>query len=126
MTPYKSKPKMTSDKIGAQERFTHGHSHPLQGMVCYDCGHLFASVRHDQEHSVILTAHRKPFYNREKRDPSPIGKESRWAQHRLSRYPRSAQVASGRVFATNSTLALTSGWIGYKSSCPIRKPAYPR
>src|SRR3954452_1634184 len=47
MTPYKSKPKMTSDKIGAQERFTHGHSHPLQGMVCYDCGHLFASVRHD-------------------------------------------------------------------------------
>src|SRR5262249_2740774 len=89
-------------------------------------GELAVDRGQQQEHSVILTAHRKPFYNREKRDPSPIGKESRWAQHRLSRYPRSAQVASGRVFATNSTLALTSGWIGYKTSCPIRKAASPR
>ena len=45
---------------------------------------------------MILTAHRKPFYNREKRNPSPIAKDFRWAQHRLSRYPRSAQAASGR------------------------------
>jgi esterase/lipase len=32
-----------------------------------------------QEHSVILTAQRKPFYNREKRNPSPIAKDFRWA-----------------------------------------------
>src|SRR5438128_6109080 len=51
----------------------------------WSCATLAATLRAKQEHSVILTAHRKPFYNREKRDPSPIGKESRWAQHRLSR-----------------------------------------
>ena len=32
-----------------------------------------------EEHSVILTAHRKPFYNREKRNPSPIAQDFRWA-----------------------------------------------
>jgi transposase-like protein len=32
-----------------------------------------------QEHSGILTAQRKPFYNREKRHPSPIAKDFRWA-----------------------------------------------
>jgi hypothetical protein len=32
-----------------------------------------------EEHSVILTAQRKPFYNREKRNPSPIAKDFRWA-----------------------------------------------
>jgi hypothetical protein len=37
---------------------------------------------HVQEHSMILTAHRKPSYNREKRNPSPIAKDFRWAQHR--------------------------------------------
>ena len=32
-----------------------------------------------KEHSVILTAQWKPFYNREKRNPSPIAKDFRWA-----------------------------------------------
>jgi len=32
-----------------------------------------------KEHSVILMAQRKPFYNREKRNPSPIAKDFRWA-----------------------------------------------
>jgi hypothetical protein len=72
---------------------------------------------------VILTAQWEPFYNREKRNPSPIEKEAQGAQHRLSRYPRSAQVTSGRDFATNSTLALISGLIGCKSSYLIRKLA---
>jgi hypothetical protein len=30
-----------------------------------------------KEHSVILTAQRKPFYNREKHNPSPIAKDFR-------------------------------------------------
>ena len=47
MTSYKSKPKDAYARIGTQERLTHRYSHPLQGMVCYDCGHLFAPVRHD-------------------------------------------------------------------------------
>src|SRR4030095_76277 len=47
MTPYKSKPKDAYARIGTQERLTHRYSHPLQGMVCYDCGPLFAPVRHD-------------------------------------------------------------------------------
>src|SRR5215467_7289835 len=47
MTPYKSKLKVTSETIGAQEHCTHDHSHPVQSRVCYDCGDLFASVRHD-------------------------------------------------------------------------------
>src|SRR2546421_12419637 len=63
-----------------------------------------ARVRSDEEHSVILTAQRKPFYNREKHNPSPIAKDFRWAQHRLSRYPRSAQATSGRDCVTTSTL----------------------
>src|SRR5207302_323687 len=46
MTPYKSMPKWGCDRIEAQERFTHRHSHPLQRLVGDDCGHLFASVRH--------------------------------------------------------------------------------
>jgi hypothetical protein len=33
----------------------------------------------EKEHSVILTAQRKPFYNREKRNPSPMAKDFRWA-----------------------------------------------
>jgi mRNA-degrading endonuclease HigB of HigAB toxin-antitoxin module len=32
-----------------------------------------------EEHSVILTAQRQPFYKREKRNPSPIAKDFRWA-----------------------------------------------
>ena len=72
---------------------------------------------------MILTAQRKPFYNRDKRNPSPMAKDFRGAQHRLSRYPRSAQATSGRDCVTTSTLALTSGWIGSKSSYPIRKLA---
>jgi len=36
-------------------------------------------VNQYEEHSVILTAQRKPFYNREKRNPSPIAKDFRWA-----------------------------------------------
>ena len=89
------------------------------------CGNAQVSVdaAYQREHSVILTAQRKPFYNREKHNPSPIAKDFRWAQHRLSRYPRSAQVTSGRNCVMTSTLALTSGWIGCKSSYPIRKPA---
>src|SRR5262245_44781936 len=39
-------PKWGCDRIETQERFTHSHSHPFQSMVGYDCGHLFASVRH--------------------------------------------------------------------------------
>src|SRR5262249_23723412 len=39
-------------------------------------GAYLASI---QEHSVILTAQRKPFYNREKRNPSPMVKDFRWA-----------------------------------------------
>jgi hypothetical protein len=77
-----------------------------------------------EEHSVILTAQGEPFYDREKRDRSPIEKESQWAQHRLSRYLRSTQVPSGRDFAASSTLALTSGSIGFKSNCPIHKPLW--
>src|SRR4029453_10063681 len=46
MTPYKSMPKWGCDRIEAQERFTHSHSHLLQSMVGYDCGHLFASVHY--------------------------------------------------------------------------------
>ena len=69
-------------------RFRHGFVH--------DAGPFAGQVQQHQEHSVILTAHRKPFYNREKRNPSPIAKDFRWAQHRLSRYPMSAQAVSGR------------------------------
>jgi hypothetical protein len=43
MTPYKSMPKWGCDRIEAQERFTQSHSHPVQRMVGYACGHLFAS-----------------------------------------------------------------------------------
>jgi hypothetical protein len=45
MTPYKSRPTGRGDSIEAQERFTPSHSPPLQRMVGYDGGHLFASVR---------------------------------------------------------------------------------
>src|SRR6266487_691859 len=76
-----------------------------------------------QEHSVILTAQRDSFYNRGKLNYHPIGKDSRWAVQRLSRYPRCAQAPSGRGCAMNSTLALTSGSIGWRSSCPIPKRA---
>ena len=47
MAPYNSMPKWGCERIEAQERFTPRPSHPLQSMVGYDCGHLFASV-HDQ------------------------------------------------------------------------------
>src|SRR5215510_7898909 len=76
-----------------------------------------------QEHSVILTAQRDSFYNRGKLNYHPIGKDSRWAVQRLSRYPRCVQAPSGRGCAMNSTLALTSGSIGWSSSCPIPKRA---
>src|SRR5215813_14406020 len=46
MTPYKSMPTWGCDRIEAQERFMPSHSPPLQSLVGYDCGHLFASVRH--------------------------------------------------------------------------------
>src|SRR6266581_4132784 len=72
----------------------------------------------EKEHSVILTAQRDSFYNRGKLNYHPIGKDSRWAVQRLSRYPRCAQAPSGRGCAMNSTLALTSGSIGWRSSCP--------
>jgi hypothetical protein len=94
----------------------------VQGMLAGALQTVFGWWLHE-EHSVILTAQRKPFYNREKHNPSPIAKDFRWAQHRLSRYPRSAQAPSGRDCVTTSTLALTSGWIGCKSSYPIRKLA---
>src|SRR5438874_7613317 len=76
-----------------------------------------------KEHSVILTAQRDSFYNRGKLNYHPIGKDSRWAVQRLSRYPRCVQAPSGRGCAMNSTLALTSGLIGWSSSCPIPKRA---
>src|SRR2546427_5722743 len=78
-------------------------------------------VRVRQEHSVILTAQRDSFYNRGKLNYHPIGKDSRWAVQRLSRYPRCAQAPSGSGCAMNSTVALTSGSFGVKSSVPIRK-----
>src|SRR4030095_4687295 len=81
---------------------------------------------HKQEHSVILTTQRDSFYNRGKLNNHPIGKDSRWAVQRLSRYPRCAQAPSGSGCATHSTLALTSGSIGWRSSCPIPKRAWPR
>ena len=37
----------------------------------------FAGLTQRQEHSVILTAQRKPFYNRAKRNHSPIAKDFR-------------------------------------------------
>src|SRR2546422_465947 len=84
---------------------------------------LLMKDRKKQEHSVILTAQRDSFYNRGKLNYHPIGKDSRWAVQRLSRYPRCAQAPSGRGCAMNSTLALTSGSIGWRSSCPIPKRA---
>jgi hypothetical protein len=38
-----------------------------------------------REHSVILTTHREPLYNREKLVNHPIGKDSPWDRLRLSR-----------------------------------------
>jgi hypothetical protein len=38
-----------------------------------------------KEHSVILTPHREPFYNRDKLVNHPIGKGSPWDKLRLSR-----------------------------------------
>src|SRR5438132_5521449 len=66
---------------------------------------ILVSVRQAQsskEHSVILTAQRDSFYNRGKFNYHPIGKDSRWAVQRLSRYPRCAQAPSGRGCATAS------------------------
>ena len=86
----------------------------------------FILATNEQEHSVILTAQRDSFYNRGKLNYHPIGKDSRWAVQRLSHDPRCAQAPSGRGCATHSTLALTSGSIGWRSSCPIPKRAEPR
>jgi hypothetical protein len=72
------------------------------------------------------TAQRQPFYNREKRNPSPLAKDVRWAEQRFSRYPKFVPAARGRDCPTTSTVALLSGLLGGKSACPIRKPAEPR
>ena len=53
-------------------------------MVVIECFEQFSQQLNKrayvfQEYSVILTAQRKPFYNREKRNPSPIAKDFRWA-----------------------------------------------
>src|SRR5574341_148306 len=47
MTPYKSMSKRGCDRIGPQQCPTHGHSHPLHSVVCYDHDHLFAPFCHD-------------------------------------------------------------------------------
>jgi hypothetical protein len=77
---------------------------------------------------VILTTQRESCYNRGKRNYHPMGKDSRWAVQRCARYPRGAQAprGSGRGYATHSTLALTSGSIGWRSSDRSPTRAEPR
>ncbi len=41
-------------------------------------------VKQEREHSMILTPHREPLYNREKLVNPPIGKDSPWDKLRLS------------------------------------------